>query len=127
MADVTLDQVKERIEEGLYVKRKVDVAEGRKTSRAWTTFRKIFDVALNEEVKNGKVGFYYCIDCKQILERDITNGTSALLSHQSSHSRKVVAGSGSTSIHSPIHLFIHSFINPINHSFHSIFSSKSRG
>lgn len=88
MSDNTVASVLTAIEYGEFETYKVEAIPGRKQSPVWSTFRKIRSTKTKDDVKNGMRGFYYCTECQQILERDITNGTGPLLSHQKSHERK---------------------------------------
>lgn len=108
MATITLETVIERVDTGVYKRQKVKaVPGGRKISRAFDTFLKIVDNETGVDIKAGNNGFYYCVECKTTLERDITNGTSALLTHQDAHKRQAKPSS-TRSIHPSI---FHSFIN----------------
>lgn len=85
-----LDEVILGVDNGIYRKLKVkQLPGGRKPSRAFDTFLKIVDNETGEDVKNGVNGFFFCLECKTILERNISNGTSALLTHQAGHERHV--------------------------------------
>lgn len=86
--NITIEEVRRRLEYGEYEAIKVDKIPGRTQSQAWTTFRKICDASSRKEIKNGNFGFYYCTDCKEIVNKDISNGTGVLLGHQKTDSRQ---------------------------------------
>lgn len=85
---LTMEIVKRRLEYGEYFASKVD--SRRHTSKAWKTIHKIFIQATNEAVHdpNSNLRWFYCIECKDVLARDISNGTSPLLTHQNMHERE---------------------------------------
>lgn len=85
---LTLAIVKQRFDWGEYVA----LPDPKATSEAWEMFHKIYDTRTGLEVIEPTKAerWFYCTECKQVLEKNVKMGTGPLLSHKRGHEKSAL-------------------------------------